>query len=252
MLKAGKLDAPPESQGLPVLSAGCVTEALGNLVADRRADGSTHFVIQQLCAALLDDDPDLAHSYVDRLLDCGVSVEALYETYIPRAAHLLGEMWVEDRLSFTGVTLGMARLTEIFRRLSPIFLKSRKTARADRCALLALTPGETHSLGVVMAADHFQRYGWTVRVELQADPSRLAQIAAAQDFDLIGLSAGARRLLPMICETVTMLRRAARPGTPIMLGGPVVALDPAIGGKASVDLATSTVADALDEIERGF
>lgn len=252
MLKPCKLDAAGESPVLPVFSPGCVTEALGNLVADRRAEGSNHFAIEQLCAALIADAPQLAHSYVDRLLDCGVSVEALYETYIPRTAHRLGEMWVDDRLGFTAVTLGMGRLTEIFRRLSPIFLKARRSATQSRRALFALTPGETHSLGVVMAADHFQRSGWIVRVELQADVMGLERLAGTQEFDLIGLSAGARRSLPVVCELVSTLRRAARPGTPIMLGGPMAALDPTIASHADVDLATTVVREALDEIERGF
>lgn len=252
MLKLGKLDASTESPVQPVFSASCVTEALGNLVAERRAEGSTHFAIEQLCAAVIADAPQLAHCYVDRLVECGVSVDALYETYIPRAAHRLGEMWVDDRVSFTLVTLGMARLTEIFRRLSPIFLKSRRSVDKNRRALFALTPGETHSLGVVMAADHFQRNGWNVRVELQADVVGLARLASTHEFELIGLSAGARRSLPVICELVSMLRRAARPGTPIMLGGPVVALDTTIASHAGVDLATTVVTDALDDMARGF
>ncbi len=200
MLRLGTLDFAGEAPGPTAVSPALLARALGDLVSERNGSGSMGFAIETLCAALLDDAPEAANDHVDRLIDCGVGVEAIYETYIPRAAVGLGDMWLEDRLSFTGVTIGMARLTEVFRRLGPSFRQARALRPPRRpaggSALLALTPGETHSLGVVMAADYFQSNGWSVRVELRSDAAGLVRIARAQPFDVIGLSVGGRRMLP--------------------------------------------------------
>lgn len=240
-------EAPPSS--LPPM---LLAHALGNLLAERMADGSKGFAITQLCSALVDDSPEAGIAYVDRLLDCGVSVQSLYDTYIPRAAQQLGEMWCEDTLGFSEVTLGMTRLTEIFRRLSPTFLKTGERIAHTRRALFALTPGESHSLGIAMAADYFQRGGWAVRVELRADADELARIAGSHDFDLVGISAGSRRAIPRASDTVKALRGAIRPGVPIILGGPLVTLEKTAAEQVGADMATTAAVLALMEVEKGF
>ncbi len=240
-------EAPPAS-----LPPSLLAHALGNLLAERMADGTKGFATARLCAALLDESPEAGIAYVDRLLDCGVSVQSLYDTHIPRAARELGEMWSEDTLSFNDVTLGMSRLTEIFRRLSPAFLKTGARLTQSRRALFALTPGETHSLGIAMAADYFQKGGWAVRVELRADPDELARIAARHDFDMIGLSAATRRAIPRAAETVQALRGAIRAGVPIILGGPLASYEKTAAEQIGADMAVTGAVLAMLEVEKGF
>ena len=249
-----KVDGSPTSDEAPPASLppSLLAHALGNLLAERMADGSKGFAINQLCAALVDASPEAGVAYVDRLLDCGVSVQALYDTYIPRAARQLGEMWSDDTMSFSDVTLGMSRLTEIFRRLSPTFLKSGERGNHSRRALFALTPGESHSLGIAMAADYFQKGGWAVRVELRADASELARIAARHEFDMIGLSAATRRAIPRAAETVQALRGVIRPGVPIVLGGPLATYEKTAAEQIGADMATTAAVLALMEVEKGF
>jgi methanogenic corrinoid protein MtbC1 len=245
--RAGSGEAPAAS-----LPPTLLAHALGNLLAERMADGSKGFAITQLCTALLDDSPEAGIVYVDRLLDCGVSVQSLYDTYIPRAAQQLGEMWSEDTLGFSDVTLGMTRLTEIFRRLSPTFLKTGERFTHSRRALFALTPGETHSLGIAMAADYFQKGGWAVRVELRADADELARIAGSYEFDMVGLSAGSRRAIPRAADTVKALRETIRPGVPIVLGGPLATLEKTAAEQIGADMAATAAVLALMEVEKGF
>lgn len=215
----------------------------------RAADGcGAGFAIDKLCAALAGDQPRQARSQIDGLLDCGVSVEALFESYIPRAAARLGEMWVEDSMSFASVTLGMTRLTEIYRSLSPEFLRDRARCRHRRKALFALAPGETHALGVVMAADHFERAGWAVRVELQADSRMIARIAQANRFDLVGVSAGSRRMIPAVCETVARLRDAVG-DTHVMVGGQLSSLEQDLAALTGADTVHGNLRLALADAE---
>jgi MerR family transcriptional regulator, light-induced transcriptional regulator len=229
-----------------------LTFALGSLVTERNGDVTASAAVEQLCGALVGDAPGAAKAFVERLLACGVSVDALYDTYIPRAAERLGEFWADDTLSFTAVTLGMARLTEVFRGLSPIYMKARRPIGRGRRALFALVPGEEHALGVVIAADQFQRAGWIVQVELQASAARLEDVVESQSFDLVGLSAGSRRMLPVLEATLARLRGAAAPGTRFALGGALVRADPDLVPRLGADTDGSDVKETLFELEKAI
>lgn len=248
-----------QAPGPVALPPTLIARALGDMIASRSPDGAASFAIEQLCSALTDDAPQRAMAVVTRLLDCGVSIDAIYETYIPRAAARLGDLWLDDRIGFTGVTLGMARLTEVFRSLSPQYLRRRSDGPAvgkplaagpsRRRALFALAPGEEHALGVVMAADQFQRAGWAVRVELRSDAAGLARIVRERTFDIIGLSAGSRRMIPAVRDTVGRMRDAAGPRTAFVLGGPIVVLEPRIAEVCGVDIAGNTATDILERLD---
>jgi methanogenic corrinoid protein MtbC1 len=233
------------------LSPAVLTQALGSLVSQRQAAGNAALAIERFGESLLSDDPGAAKVYIGRLIACGVSIEAIYDNFIPRAAAWLGDRWLEDELSFTAVTLGMARLTEVFRSVSPAFLKEgRRRPGRERRALFALVPGEEHCLGIVMAADHFQRAGWSVRVELRAGRDALEELAATGSFDLIGLSIGSRRLLPAAETTLATLRAAARPGTRFAIGGALARLERGLAAQLGADLDAGTVKRALYEVDR--
>jgi MerR family transcriptional regulator, light-induced transcriptional regulator len=227
-----------------------VAETLGTQVNGRPTERSDSPMVEQLCAALVGDAPGQALAHLERLLDCGVGIDAIYETFIPRAAMRLGELWVEDVLSFTAVTLGMARLTEAFRSLSPVFMKTRRPVRRERRVLFALMPGEDHSLGVVLAADHFQRAGWSVQVELQAAAEAIVDLAAAQHYQLVGLSAGSRRMLPALDRLVARLREVTGPETALMVGGALTALEPDLGRRLGVEAGEGSARAVLDRMER--
>jgi MerR family transcriptional regulator, light-induced transcriptional regulator len=205
--------------------------------------------VEQLCAALVAGSPERAFAYVDRLLADGVGTEAIYESLIPRAAARLGERWVEDTLPFTAVTLGMARLTEVFRRLGPGFMRGRKPIRRGRRGLFALVPGEHHALGVVMAADYFQRAGWAVQVELEAGRDDLVGMARSQPFALVGLSAGSRRMLGPLEDLLGRLRAVTRPETRFVIGGALATLEPGLGARLGVGLAGGSPREALHRLE---
>ncbi len=234
------------------VSSALLSHTLENLMAEHPPDARAGFAVTRLSEALIDADPEAGQACIDRLLDCGVGVQAIYDTYIPQSAHQLGRWWTDDRVGFGEVTLGMARLTEIFRRVSPTFLKGAAPRRGERTALFALVPGETHSLGIAMAADYFQRAGWAVRVELRAGIDMLADLARSQSFDLVGVSAASRRQIPVLTETVGALRSAVAPNVRIVIGGPLTGLEPAIAEQVRADRACTDAASAVALVESDF
>lgn len=253
MLRLSTLDTLGDGTPPLPVSQALITRALVDLASERFPGGTGGYAIEQFCASLIDDSPRAAQLCVDRLIDCGISVESLYDAYIPRTAARLGELWVDDQIGFSAVTLGMARLTDVFRRLRPTFLRlaHRDSARvtSPRSALLALVPGEVHALGVVMAADYFQRQGWSVRVELRADAGQLDAIVRAEPFDLIGLSAGSRRMIPELSRVTERLRKVAMPGARFLVGGPIVRLDADIAQTVGADASVEAAPDAAREME---
>ena len=62
-----------------------------------------------------------ARTYVEALRAQGVSLESLYLDLLAGAARRLGEWWASDLCDFADVTVGVGRLQQILRELSPEF-----------------------------------------------------------------------------------------------------------------------------------
>lgn len=160
--------------------------------------------------------------------------QALCLDLLAPAAKLLGILWEEDRATFADVTVGLARMQQIVQELSA--RSAPDDTDPDRTALLAAVPGEQHTFGVVLVADAFRRADWRVKVATEARAEDLADIAAEESFDLIGLSAvhdcgvGELRLL------VRTLRRASlNRSTQIFVGGRFVDERPGLLAEVGAD-----------------
>jgi len=200
--------------------------------------------IEALCDALVSDHPADARVYLERLRSAGVSSDALYLTYIAGAARRLGERWVDDRATFFDVTIGVGRLHELVHELSPNFQGTNGAAHMDVRALVASVPGETHVLGIVMAADFLRRQGWHVDVELSADLADLQHTVDQRGYDVIGLSAATEFAVDALIEAVARLR-AQSPNSLFVVGGHITELVPNIAEISGADLvSTDVVKDA--------
>ena len=179
----------------------------------------------------------------------GASPDAIYLSYISAAALRLGERWVADTATFFEVTLGLSRLHAILRELRPAFLAD-EIAPLDGCtALLAPVPGETHMLGVTIAADYFRRSGWRVDLGTSASLDVIVATARRTPYAVIGLSASSRQMVETIGETIVALR-AARCDAKVVVGGYITQLEPEIAAMVGADLAVSDAESAAIELQR--
>ena len=206
-------------------------------------------MIDRLCDALICDDPRTAADMIDAARQAGVSADAIYTDYISDAARRLGERWVADTASFFDVTLGLSRLHAILREIQPSFLGAETPALDGCTALLAPVPGETHMLGVTIAADYFRRAGWSV--DLGTASGLDAIIAAAQrtPYAMLGLSASSRQMIGTLAETIVALRYAC-PQTAAVVGGYITELEPDIANIVGADASTGDAADAAVSMRR--
>ncbi len=171
-----------------------------------------------LCAALTGPDPDAALRLGRQALAEGLTFDAICETRLAPAARRLGTMWETDKLSFAEVTLAANRLFGLLRALA-----QRPVPRTDApFAVFAAPPGESHLLGVSMAAERARGLGWEVALHVGLDHDTLVDRIAASAPDVIGLSlSGPRSVLPLSRLVVAL--RVVLPAAPIVVSGPGVA-----------------------------
>ncbi|SMX23139.1 cobalamin B12-binding domain-containing protein [Boseongicola aestuarii] len=175
--------------------------------------------IAQLCHALLSDDDTAGAQYIQEIETDGATVEVVYLQYLARAAQLLGVWWEEDKISFMSVTLGTSRMYAIMRGMQHRFAVPR--APLKRSALFASVPGETHTLGVRMAADLFRQDGWDINLKLGLTHEELLKHVEGSDAVLVGVSAAGEHSIRALSQLVVALR-ISNPNTKLFVSGNVV------------------------------
>lgn len=202
-------------------------EAMAKVVLDSRSLAASQAAIEAMPAphvsamacALADSNHDLAEDIVSDLLGAGVSVQDLCLDHLAPAARELGLWWERDKMPFADVTLATARIQSILRTIPAS--RARATGNTDKGALFAAVPGETHTLGVIMAADHFRRLGWDVGLLIGMDHDELCRRVADDDRRLIGLSCGGRHSAKALRALVDAIRWQ-RPDMAIVTSGQIV------------------------------
>jgi len=171
----------------------------------------------------------------------GLRVEALYLDLLAPAARLLGAWWDDDRCSFADVTVGLGRLQQAMRELSPAFGSEVDHPADGRRALLVPAPSEQHTFGLSMVAEFFRRAGWDVVGgvgEQLVDPPALVR---AEWFDVIGISVGVDTRIDWLKAGIAAVRQAScNRGIGVMVGGPLFSLNPELAGEVGAD---ATAAD---------
>ena len=115
--------------------------------------------------------------------------------------------------------------------------------------LVALGPGDRHSLGMAMAAELFRQHGWDVQVLLESSHDDIMDRIALVSCLVLGLSSGG----PATRDALTRLVHAVRVTYPhifIIISGQIVAAEPQLIEALAPDSAVSTVEDALKTMER--
>lgn len=209
------------------------------VVASDRApllDSRTDARIDLLCRALLAVDDQAATDIVMEAHAKGAGVDALYLDYLAEAARRLGRWWEEDRVSSVEVVIAAGRIYAIMRGLRRLFGPGDQTNTNRPRAVFAATPGETHTLGVSMAADHLSRHGWEIDLRAGLTHDELVAEIGHKPYPIIGLSASSQRMLFPLARLIVALR-VSNPGAWIMVSGRLAEIEP--------DLAQQVDADAV-------
>jgi MerR family transcriptional regulator, light-induced transcriptional regulator len=207
--------------------------------------------VQQFAKLVLSPDENVSQACVEAMRARGISVETIYLDLLAPVARYLGELWEQDLCDFTEVTLGLGRLQQVLRELSPAFGQSNDRPTNGLRVLLLPGPGEQHTFGLVMVAEFFRRAGWDVAGgpwEAGADPVVMVK---RERFDIVGFSLANEAHLAELGECVRNVRKASlNTELGIIVGGPAFALNPEYVEQVHADAAVNNGGKAPDLAEK--
>lgn len=200
-----------------------VVEVLNRVKAQGQLHGSSvnapsSAKVERLCYALISDDEEEGRRFIESVYEDGASLDAIYLSYLAEAAATLGEWWVSDDVSFYQVSIGTSRIYSIIRGMSYLFVPTRPVE--VRSAVFAAIPGETHTLGIRMAADLFGKEGWDIDLIIGKNHDDLIAEIAQSRCRVIGLSAAGAHSAAALARVVIALR-ISNPAAAIFLSGQI-------------------------------
>ncbi len=206
--------------------------------------------VATFAALVLANEVPAVLSHVAGMRARGVALETIYLGLLAPAARHLGDLWNADLCDFTEVTIGLWRLQQVVRELSPAFQNDTEYRAEERSALLTPMPGEQHTFGILMVAEFFRRGGWDVWAAVPASASELLSIVRSEWFAVIGISVSSEAKVDGLASTIHALRRASRNrAVGVMVGGPIFIEHPELVALVGADATGVDGQQACDQAE---
>lgn len=206
-------------------------------------------VIGPMLAACISADPTALDQTVARMIRNRVPPAVIADLYVPTVARRMGIEWEEDRLSFSLVSIGCARLQSVLRELGRSW-SSHLTPSVSKASVLLMVPeGEDHTLGALAAAGQLRRSGVSVCLKLQAGAAELADLVRGRGFDAVMISAANVERIEQIAKLTGTLRSAARTELPVFLGGAIIHRQDDLAAATGADMATADLETVVRRID---
>jgi methanogenic corrinoid protein MtbC1 len=190
----------------------------------------------ELSKIVVRHDAAAAIALVEAMLLNGMSLQTVYLDVLAPTARRLGVLWTEDVFDMADVTMGLWRLKEVMRELSPAFQSSGQFQDHGRSVLLLPAPGETHSFGLAMVSEFFSRDGWNVAGGPTTGDRNIGDWVRGTWFAVVGFSVGCDMSLDALATGIRLVRQRSRNrGVGIMVGGPVFTLNPELAAQVGAD-----------------
>ena len=193
-------------------------------------------------------DPLACSKVAKDLIKAGIAPERICDIYIPAVARRLGDDWCMDELSFSGVTIGAARLQYLLREISPSNADEVHWDEASQTqtVLLLLARDVDHTLGIMVLANQLRRRGFSVKLSIGENAEDLMTTLSNSKFDAIFVSACQTDDLAGLQGLVTNIRMSLNNSAPIILGGYVAEQNVDVKSLTGVDKVTSVLDEALE------
>jgi methanogenic corrinoid protein MtbC1 len=188
---------------------------------------------------------------IERFLDKGVSVDAIYLDLLAPSARALGEMWNRDECDFIDVTMGLWRLQEVMREVAMRAPGGGPAALDRKAALFSAMPGDVHSFGTLMIEEVFARAGWESEALVKPERRELLDRLSRRHYDLVGLTIARDCPSSALANLIKAMRSvSANPQIPVLIGGRVINENPAMVGEVGADGTGIDARAALATAER--
>jgi methanogenic corrinoid protein MtbC1 len=200
--------------------------------------------LERLCKSLMEQNGKYG-TIVQEMLETGISIKEVFEVYIPDVARLLGDYWVNNKLSFVEVTLATSRLQSLAREFERLYIGSINSGTLGPEILLITPKGEQHTFGAQMASRKFKRLGASPYLSINHGKSEIKKILNKQNFKLVGLSVSDYKLCDRQSELSSIIAMIKKLKIPIVAGGSLVQSSGEFLKNLNVDLVSDDVLSAL-------
>jgi methanogenic corrinoid protein MtbC1 len=218
-------------------------------IADAAQSPNQAEVAELTCLVMRENAAEVS-AYVARIKNRGVPLESIYLDLLAPVARRLGELWDADRCDFTSVTIGTGHLQQVMRELGRSHPIEIDYASQGKRAVFAPTPGDQHTLGLVMITELFSNAGWDICPGPAPYNGALAALVKSQWVDLIGLSVSSEAQLDLLAERVSSSKRASlNRAVIVMVGGPLFVSCPELAQKVGADVTAVDGRQALASAE---
>jgi methanogenic corrinoid protein MtbC1 len=205
--------------------------------------------VEAFARVVLERPASEARARVDALRDAGLALETILIELLGPTARRLGEMWEDDEVGFTEVTIGLSKLQQLVHELGELTHGPSEPSDPVGRVVLVPAPGEQHTFGMHIVAELFRRAGWTVLTEFSVTNDDLVSLVRDEQVDMVGFSVSSTRLLEPLTALVRELRAASRnPELVVMIGG-AIDLSPHVT-RVGACCCPRDAREALAELER--
>ena len=207
--------------------------------------------ILAFCEAVLSPDDSAPMRMIAQLRARGFGLESLLLNLMTPTARRLGDLWTADALSFTDVTVALARMQSLLRALS--LGHDHGSAALDSPTVMFMpAPGEQHTFGVMMVEELFRRSGYNVSAPAQ-EQRELLHLVRKHAYDVIGFSLSCDQLLDRLAWVIRMLKSSSRNrDLKIFVGGRVFVEHPDFVRSCGADGSAIDGAHAVQAIEQSL
>jgi methylmalonyl-CoA mutase cobalamin-binding subunit len=205
-------------------------------------------IIQGFVAAALSGSAQSFDELLGHFRRTHISLAMLADVYIPEAARRMGEDWLDDRLSWLEVSIGVARLQNLLREISTAWSADQAESLGHGAVLLLIPEGEQHTLGPMVAMGQMRRMGVSVCLRIAPSPRELTHLLDQRPFDGILISVATDARLQSAIALIKLMRAMRKKLPPVVIGGPIVQEKPQLVSCAGADFSCIDIDTAMKSI----
>ena len=213
---------------------------------DRQVDDTAIDDFVQLVQNSVDEQTDI---FISDLIRQGASLDGIYLNLLAPAARRFGDMWIDDLVDFTEVTLAVGKLQRLLHRLDAASQALHPGQAAGFSVQLVPAPQEQHTFGLSMVAEFFRGSGWEV-VFGEYNDLRGATRTGGNPVDVVGWSISSEIHLAKLAAEIANLRRSDPDGNiGVLVGGSLVVERPELVSKLGAD---AMAIDGREAVNKAF
>lgn len=242
------------ADGLRSTTGGGISQFAVDVVArlvSREADTAgplRETVLQALTAAVLASDADPLVAIRQDMRRARITRDMLADHYIPEVARRLGVAWEEDRQSFVAVTIAVARLQAMLRRLGSDWAADDVDRGGHATMLLIVPSSEQHTLGAMVIAGWLRRRGISVCLRVAPTEGDIVDLLARRRFDGAMISVACNEKLDLCVDLVRTIRSATQTPMRVAVGGSVLDRGEDVAAATGADIVTNDLSLAIEQI----